>query len=80
MTCARKVYSGSSWVAAGEQVMVTVLVVVIVLVEVTVFVGPALLVAAFPVTVTVLTPCPMAKNRLAEIRIPAMTIAKAMVR
>jgi hypothetical protein len=60
--------------------MVTVLVVVIVPVEVKVFAGPALLVAAFPVTVTVLTPCPTAKNRLADISAPAMTIAAAMAR
>jgi hypothetical protein len=49
-------------------------------VEVTVFVGPALLVAALPVTVTVFVACPKAKTTLAEIRTPAMTIAAAMTR
>jgi hypothetical protein len=51
-----------------------------VVVEVTVFVGPALLVAALPVTVTVFVPCPTTKNRLADINTPAMIIAAAMTR
>ena len=61
-------------------VSVDVMVVVIVVVEVTVFVGPALLVAAFPVMVTVLVASPTATNRLAEISTPAMTMVAAMTR
>jgi hypothetical protein len=61
-------------------VSVDVMIVVIVVVEVRVFVGPALLVAAFPVMVTVLVASPTATNRLAEISTPAMTMVAAMTR
>ena len=67
-------------VVVEVSVSVDVMVVVIVVVEVMVFVGPALLVAAFPVTVRVLVAAPMVTNRLADISTPAMTIVAAIMR